>query len=155
RSELSDDGQTWLIPAGRYKSKRNVLLPLSRRAQHIVADQPILPGGDHVFSATGRLAMGGHDDRKKKFDQVCGVENYTVHDLRRTARTLLSRCGVRPDIAERVLGHSVGGHLGAVYDQHRYVEEMRAGVEALAALIERIVRPPEAAVADMVSERRR
>jgi integrase len=32
-----------------------------------------------------------------------------IHDLRRTARSLLSRTGVRPDIAERVLGHAIAG----------------------------------------------
>ena len=152
-SELSYDGTVWTIPAARSKTKRDVVVPISKQAQRIVQAQPVLSGGDHVFSADGSRPLGGHDDRKKKFDAVCGVENYTVHDLRRTARTLLSRCGVRPDIAERILGHSVGGHLGAVYDQHRYLEEMREGVEALAQMVERIVRPPEAAVADIASER--
>jgi integrase len=155
RSELSPDGTTWTIPASRYKSKRAVTLPLSAAAQKIIAAMPVLGGGDYVFSTDGSRPLGGFDDRKKDFDKLCGVSGYGLHDLRRTSRTLLSRCGVRPDVAERILGHSVGGHLGAVYDQHRYIEEMREGVEALAALIERIVRPPPAKVADMVAERRK
>jgi len=154
RSELSPDGATWTIPASRHKGKkRDVILPLSKTAQRIVAAMPVLGGGDHVFSVDGSRPLGGFDDRKKDFDKLCGVSGYGLHDLRRTSRTLLSRCGVRPDVAERILGHSVGGHLGAVYDQHPYVEEMRAGVEALAAQIERVVRPPRPEVADMAVER--
>jgi integrase len=34
------------------------------------------------------------------------VEKFTPHDLRRTARTLLSKLKVQRDIAELVLGHA-------------------------------------------------
>jgi integrase len=141
RSELTPDGTVWIIPAQRYKSNRDTLIPLSARAQQILAAMPVLPG-DYVFSATdGRQPVGGLTDRKKKFDAACGVENYTVHDLRRTARTLLSRCGVRPDIAEQCLGHALTG-VRATYDRHAFESEKAEAFEALAALIETIVRPP-------------
>jgi integrase len=151
RGELSDDGRAWTIPAARYKSKRDVVIPLSEAAQRIIAAQP--QRGDLVFSVDGHRVMGDFDGRKRHFDKLAGVSGYVLHDLRRTARTLLSRCGARPDIAERILGHSVGGHLGAVYDQHRYVEEMREGVEALARLISHIVRPPPPVVTDIATAR--
>ena len=47
------------------------------------------------------------------------VPPWRLHDLRRTARSLMSRAGVRPDIAERVLGHAIVGVEG-VYDRHSY-----------------------------------
>jgi hypothetical protein len=52
----------------------------------------------------------------------------------------MSRAGVNADIAERALGHVIGGVRG-VYDQHKYVEEMRVAFEALASLIKSIVHP--------------
>jgi len=58
----------------------------------------------------------------------------------------MSRAGVNPDIAERCLGHIVGGVRG-VYDRHQYIEEMRHAFEALANQIERIVHPVENVVA--------
>ena len=70
-----------------------------------------------------------------------GVTGWTLHDLRRTSRSLLSRAGVRPDIAERVLGHAVGGVEG-IYDRHRYDDEKADALARLAAPIERIVNPP-------------
>ena len=80
--------------------------------------------------------------RKAAFDKRAVIsKNWTVHDLRRTARSLMSRAGVRPDIAERVLGHAIKGVEG-VYDRHSYREEKAHALKALAALIEKIVNPP-------------
>ena len=54
---------------------------------------------------------------------------------------MMSRAGVRPDIAERVLGHVMNGVEG-IYDRHRYDEEKAHALKALAGLIEKIVNPP-------------
>ena len=62
--------------------------------------------------------------------------------MRRTSRSLLSRAGVNADIAERCLGHVIGG-VRQVYDRHQYQAEMLHAFEALAAQIERIVNPPD------------
>jgi integrase len=40
------------------------------------------------------------------------MPHWQLHDLRRTARSLMSRAGVRPDIAERVLGHAIASTTG-------------------------------------------
>jgi integrase len=70
------------------------------------------------------------------------MPGWVLHDLRRTARSLLSRAGVRPDIAERVLGHSLQG-VEAVYDRHAYSAEKADALRRLAALIDSIVQPRE------------
>ena len=64
---------------------------------------------------------------------ICGVTGWTLHDLRRTARSLMSRAGSQSDHAERCLGHLVGGVRGT-YDRHDYHEEKWRAFEALAAL---------------------
>ena len=48
------------------------------------------------------------------------------------------RAGVRPDIAERVLGHVIPGVAG-VYDRHDYLDEKRAALKKLATLIDQIM----------------
>jgi hypothetical protein len=63
----------------------------------------------------------------------------------------MARAGVRPDISERVLGHSIKG-VEAVYDQHKYADEKRDALEKLAATIERILTPITSNVV-MVNER--
>ena len=50
----------------------------------------------------------------KKGAKVEPIPNWTLHDLRRTAKTLMVRAGVRPDISERVLGHVIAGVEGTM-----------------------------------------
>jgi len=153
-AELIDDGTAWCIPWQRYKTgertKTDVLIPLSAKAQTIIAKQRQL--GPYVFGATGRHPLASFARSKAAFDAACGVKGWTLHDLRRTARTLMSKAGVEPDIAERCLGHTIAGVRG-VYDRHEFADEKRHAFEALAQLIERIVHPPPVAVAD-ISEAR-
>jgi integrase len=78
---------------------------------------------------------------KQQLDDACGVCGWTLHDLRRTARSLMSRAGVQTDYAERCLGHVISGVRG-VYDCWEYLPEKRTAYDKLAALIERIVNPP-------------
>jgi hypothetical protein len=63
-----------------------------------------------------------------------------MHDLRRTARSLMSRAGVQSEHAERVLGDAIVGVEG-VYDQYDYRREKTDALEKLADLIERILNP--------------
>jgi integrase len=84
--------------------------------------------------------MSGFSRAKETIDGASGLQNWTLHDLRRTARSLLSSAGVDPDIAERCITHVISGVRG-IYDRHKYIEEMRIAFEALAAQIERIVNP--------------
>jgi integrase len=151
RMELSEGGTVWVVPAARYKSKRDTLIPLSKAAQQIIAGQPVR--GPYVFGVDGSRPLGGFNDRKKNLDARSGVSGYGLHDLRRSARTLLSRAGVAADIAEMCLGHAFVGVRG-VYDRFQYIDEKREAFEALAQMVERLVRPPpEPAVADIASER--
>jgi integrase len=63
-----------------------------------------------------------------------------LHDLRRTARSLMSRAGISSDHAERALGHVIGG-VRSVYDRHKFLEEKKRAFEALASLLEQILNP--------------
>jgi integrase len=67
---------------------------------------------------------------------------WVLHDLRRTARSLLSRAGISSDHAERVMGHAIDGVEG-VYDRHSYADEKAHALQRLSDLIESIINPPE------------
>jgi integrase len=130
----------WVLPAGRSKTKTEVVRPLSRAAQAVLAAQP--RSTDWVFTTTRTGPLKTFSEPKAKLDAAAGVEHWRVHDLRRSSRSLLSRAGVNPDIAERCLGHALPA-IRATYDRHRYLDEMAHAFEALAALIERIVNPTD------------
>jgi integrase len=133
----------WRIPAERFKSEREHVVPLSRAAQDLLASVPVISGCDFIFTNDGQRAIGGFSAAKRKLDQASGVVGWRLHDLRRVSRSLLSRAKVSPEIAERCLGHSVGGHLGKTYDQHNYHGELALAFEALAREIDTIINPPD------------
>lgn len=62
------------------------------------------------------------------------MAHWSVHDLRRTARTNFSTL-TQPHIAELMQGHKWGGVMG-VYNQHDYLEEQ---LSAYTAWYKRIV----------------
>jgi integrase len=133
-------GRDWVIPAERYKTKRDFLVPITSAALTVLGELPVIGNVDRgpVFTADGKRAISGFGRFKAAFDKQCGVLGWTIHDLRRTARTLMSRAGVNADVAERVLGHVIVGVRGT-YDRHEFAEEKRHALEALAGLIARIL----------------
>jgi len=145
------DGGVWLLPARRNKTGAELARPLSRTALAIIERRQRVANVPYIFTA-GERPLAGFWRIKNHLDSVAGVSGWVIHDLRRTARSLLSRCGVSVDIAERCLGHVLGGVRGT-YDRHRYQAEMLAAYEALAAQIERIVLPPEGNVVSLARGR--
>jgi len=149
-SEVKDGA--WTLPrernkvAAQNKGVKDLVRPLSAAARAVLDKQPNIEGCPYVFSC-GSKPLTGYSKPKRRFDArvaaVLGtaIPNWTLHDLRRTARTLMSRADVRPHHAERCLGHIIRGVEG-VYDRHRYLDEMLAAYEALARQIETIVNPP-------------
>ena len=138
RSEVVDG--VWSIPAARSKNKVETVLPLSQAARDILASMPIVKGVDYVFSRRTR-PLGGFSQLKTKIDERCGFDDWTIHDLRRTARSLMSRAGVPTDHAERALGHLMPGVRG-VYDRYAYLDEKRDAFEKLARMVAVILDPP-------------
>jgi integrase len=133
------NGDLWTIPAARYKTATEVTLPLSTAAVNVLAEIPHINNCEFPFTTNGRRPVSGFSVFKLRFDVACGVGGWRLHDLRRSARSLLSRAGVMPDIAERCLGHVIPGIRG-VYDRHSYRVEMKDAFERLAAQIDCIVR---------------
>jgi integrase len=160
RDELA--GVDWIIPAERMKGNREHVVPLSPAARSIIDGMPKL--GPYVFTTSGRGPIKGFGKFKAKFDaavlallrkqdpEAKPLPNWWLHDLRRTARSLLSRAGVNADIAERCLAHTIGGVRGT-YDRHAYHAEKKHAFEALAGQIGRIIAPPAANVSSLDDRR--
>jgi integrase len=147
------DGDTWTIPAQRYKTGVAQAVPLSAPALAILEAQPRGKPDDLVFPGRNGKRISDGGGNKAVLDSAIAAANggrpvphWVVHDLRRTARSLMARAGVRPDVAERVLGHVVGGRVERTYDRHAYLDEKRDALERLAAMVERILNPAPAKV---------
>lgn len=168
--ESEINGRWWTIPAsrrGKTETTQRVyltdtamtLLSQARDEIHRLARRRNEPWAGHLFEARPGQPITNHAvaravSRNREIlgngdDEIWG--HWTPHDLRRTMRTGLSACRVRPDIAEIAIGHVIGG-IRATYDQHDYSDEIRAAQEAwdrrLMAIIEG--RDPDALGGDNV-----
>jgi len=168
--EREIDGRLWTIPASRRgKTDTTQTVHLTDTAMEIIEDarQEVerlkirrkTPPSGFIFEASPGKAIGNaalaraveraHDALGAKLVEPWG--RWTPHDLRRTMRTGLSACKVRPDIAELCIGHTKRG-IVAVYDQHAFDDERRAALEAWERRLMAIVagNDPDAASADNV-----
>jgi integrase len=133
----SEHAENWTLPEIRNKTKQELVRPLSAQALATLPERT----GKYVFSTDGGMTpISGFSKMRAALHKASKTKGWTLHDLRRTARTLLSRAGVPEDHAERCLGHAIPGVRG-VYDKYKYVPEMLNAYERLAGLLERIVDP--------------
>jgi integrase len=138
----------WTIPWTKREKHNAGKLKLPQMALDIIAAQPVidsnpfvLPGGRYRDSIP---QFNSFSFRKAELDRrlPAKMPGWTLHDLRRTARSLMSKAGVSRDHAERTLGHVIGGVEG-VYDRYAYFDEKTDALLRLATLIETIISPPD------------
>jgi integrase len=144
----------WTLPASRNVTKVDMVRPLSAEARAVLPAK--VDGCDYVFTTEGRNPISNFsafkltldkailEDLRKQDPEAKPLPSWTLHDLRRTARSLMSRAGVRGDHAERCLGRLMPG-VRAVYDPYEYLEEKRDAFNNLAAVVKDIVHPSKAA----------
>jgi integrase len=126
----------WRIPSEKREKGNAGTLRLPQIVLDVIDSQPRILGNPYVFAGSrvrhnpgkdkpaGPPVFNSWSHPKSEIDariaaHVPNMRPWVIHDLRRSARSLMSRAGVRPDVAERVLGHVIAGVAG-VYDRHRY-----------------------------------
>ncbi len=165
-SDVDIDG-VWNIPAEDREKGNAGALALPDTTLEIIRAQNRIGENPYVFAGRGDGHFVGWTPRKRAFDgkvtkalreaaekrgddpkTVEPLPRWTLHDLRRTARSLMARAGVRPDVAERVMGHAIQGVEG-VYDRHSYRDEKATALRQLAGLVEMILNPPAGNVTEL------
>jgi integrase len=133
---------TWVIPTEKREKGNGETLRLAPLALDIIAAQPRIAGRPHVFTAAGWNPARGKLELDRRLRASLGsMEPFVLHDLRRTARSLMARAGVAPHVAERVLGHAIRGVEGT-YDRHSYADEKADALAKLAKLVASMVTAP-------------
>jgi integrase len=111
------------VRGSRMKGNRAHEIPLYADAIALLQSLPRFTHGNYVFSSTnGIKPFSGFTKLKRRLDQLSGVSEWVLHDLRRTARTHFSALPVPDLVRELVIAHARPG-LHAVYDQHSYQDE--------------------------------
>jgi integrase len=141
---------TWRIRSDDPREKNHAgVLKLPKILIEILHAQPRIDGNPFVFPGKprGRRTPGpaplrSFAEHKAALDRkLPNMPPWVLHDLRRTARSLMSRAGVSSEHAEKVLGHAIRG-VEKTYDRHPYTDEKAEALAKLAALVSSIVNPP-------------
>jgi integrase len=161
--EIDRDRRAWTIPRQKAKNNRAHEVHLSDLAIEILDSLPRV-GTRFVLTTNEERPISGFSKSKERLDTHMlallrdeiaeagrdpdqeKIEDWILHDLRRTAATWMARLNVPPHVVDKVLNHVSGSIRGvaAVYNRHAYLDERKAALEAWARHVESIVRPPTA-----------
>ena len=115
--EVTKNGKEFCFPIGR--TTQLILESLKTNWHLLLPTYPYGPLPFNTFAVT-----------KKEFDKLLNIAPYTLHDLRRSYRTNLSRLRVAPHISERLINHaSARSDLEEIYDQYTYWDEQVEAVQ--------------------------
>jgi integrase len=138
----SNTPPVWEV-ATALREKGNIgMVELPQAVLAVLDALPRFADNPYVLAGRGNSHIAYSGNPKRAFDAKlpAGTPSWTLHDLRRTARSLMSRAGVSSEHAERVMGHAIGGVEG-IYDRHAYLDEKSAALANLANLIDGILHP--------------
>lgn len=142
-ADIDADG-VWHIVSEDGEKANAKTLKLPAFALSVLENLKHLSTGEFVFSENGTAPINGFSKSIARLDrameELAGrpIPHWVVHDLRRTAKSLMAKCKVPRDISERVLGHAIPGVEG-VYDQYDYFDEKADALERLNAMVIDIV----------------
>ncbi|SEL29686.1 tyrosine-type recombinase/integrase [Halomonas daqiaonensis] len=152
-SEFDLKGKQWELSGKRSKTGAGIVIPLPPQAVVWLEELKVRAcGSPYVFLSRRRSKRPhmGKDTLNRAIAKLFGKEpgkkpqpenrmgdiaEFTVHDLRRTCRSLLAAAGVPGHVAERCLNHKLKGVEG-IYDRHDYFEERKEALTKVAALVE-------------------
>ncbi|MBN6067346.1 tyrosine-type recombinase/integrase [Aggregatibacter actinomycetemcomitans] len=132
--EVDFKNKVWTIPAERMKAKRTHNVYLSEQALDLIVAFQIysegspylLPGrinrGQPIANSSLNRVITNCINAINKNEKL--IDDFTVHDLRRTGSTLLHEMGFNSDWIEKSLAHEQQG-VRAVYNKAEYAEQRK------------------------------
>jgi integrase len=128
---INERERTITLPDWITKNGKEHTFPYGEMTAEVLATIPRLNSTDLLFPSrvSGDRPISGWSKYKKELRD--GVEGWTLHDLRRTFRTLHAQIGSPAHIAERLINHAaaVRTEVEEIYDVWTYMPEMRTAVE--------------------------
>lgn len=148
------DAGIWTLAREDTKTRASIRIPLAGPVVAWLKEAKVFSfGKPYVFPARRLVRSRMGATRKNRYEHVCpdtlnvalkrlkilDIDHFTVHDMRRTARTHLAGLGVDRFVAERSLNHKLRSVEG-IYDRHDYFSERAAALDAWAAMLEGVER---------------
>ena len=137
------DAAEWHIPAEHSKTGKPHIVYLSRQSIEMFRElQTLASGSELVLPSRSSLARpfaaNALNDALKVALIGQDIPAFTIHDLRRTASTLLHENGWPSDVVEKALNHTIGGVRG-VYNRAEYEPQRREMLQFWADCIEQLL----------------
>ncbi|HHE5405604.1 TPA: tyrosine-type recombinase/integrase [Klebsiella michiganensis] len=144
KADFDLDARVWRVPDEHSKTREPFERGLSVKAVEILREAfSLYEDFSQVFPPAAK-----REDRPMAASVILNlaiqlredmtIDHWSIHDLRRTAKTKMAELGVMPHVSEKVLGHKLSGIL-AIYDQHSYLREQQEALDLLAAHIQSCV----------------
>lgn len=155
-SEFDLEESVWHIPEWRVKTGIAISIPLPRQAMTWLSELKVRSmGSEFVFPARRRSNLlhmgpdtlnsaisklfGREAGRKVQPPNVMGdIKHFTVHDLRRTFRSLAASVGTPNHVARLCINHRQGG-VDGIYDRYEYFDERKIAHQKVADLVSPLV----------------
>ena len=123
----------WTIPSERAKNDLAHRVPLNKTAREILAS--LSPASPWIFPSPKKsqhvhrnaIAMAIRRARGRATNSLT-VNDFSPHDLRRTAASHMASAGVQRFVIGRLLNHVEPG-VTKVYDRHSYDAEKRRAID--------------------------
>lgn len=140
--ELDLGLRVWTLPAARAKNAREHIVHLSDSCMALL--DRIERRGPLVFSVHGDKPFQAFSKAKRELDRLSGVEDWRLHDLRRTCVSAMARLGVAPHVADKILNHTGGTISGvaAVYQRHEFLSERRHALDLWGSHVRNLLGEP-------------
>lgn len=147
-ADLDDDRAWWTIPAAEAKNGVAHAVPLPPAVRAVIEAQPVHAGCPWVFTTDGASPVSGWSKLEPKLRAAAanaGLDGpWTLHDLRRSFRSGLTRLRIDSELAEIMLNHRPE-QLRAVYDLEPRRDERAAAAERWTLHVLGAAGEPEAA----------
>ena len=144
KADFDLDARVWRVPDEHSKTREPFERGLSVKAVEILREVfSLYEDFSQVFPPAAKkedrpMAASVILNLAIQLREDMTIDHWSIHDLRRTAKTKMAELGVMPHVSEKVLGHKLSGVL-AIYDQHSYLREQQEALDLLAAHIQSCV----------------
>lgn len=131
-----------VVPAERMKSGRPHSVPLSKLLVEVLQGIPRVGSSTLLFPVRSKqrtwTTMSGYGQMLAKLQKESDTKDWTIYDLRRTYRSMLSDLGFDQDLCERMIAHA-RGTLVERYDRSTRWPERVGAAKAIGDQIVKIV----------------
>ncbi len=140
--EIDLDRQIWTLPAHRTKNRRQHVVPISPLMKTVLAE---------ALGRSGFVFPSSFDPKKPVYDfpratdawrKRANVTGFRLHDIRRTAASIMGQLNVAPHVIEAILNHKSGiiSGIAAIYNKYGYDREKAVGLRQYGEHIEALIR---------------